>query len=419
MKEGKKGKKEKTCNPIYGKMGMILLAAFLIAACVWISDNGKELEKNENGQEILKRNGYGEGDREESLNLQVGETEESVDITVTEKEYDEEQLEEAFRQAEGELETLILGENKSLSEVRSDLNLVTEIPDKSMEVSWELDNYEIMDVQGNIKQENLTEEGVLLGLKALITYKEESVLYEFYAHIFPPKQTKTEKLVSRIKSLVSEADEETKRESALILPQEADGQKIKWSYPTDFRAIEILFLGIFAAILLYVSEKQKHTKNEKEKKYQMRMDYPQIINRLTLYMGAGMTVRTAWFKTAEEYKKKRNKTGERAAYEEMIHTMYEIQRGKTEKECYENFGGRCGIASYRKFAAILSQNLQKGSRGLAEILKSEAAEAFEERKNMARKAGEEAGTKLLVPMFIMLAVVMAIMVIPAFLSIQI
>ena len=71
---------------------------------------------------------------------------------------------------------------------------------------------------------------------------------------------------------------------------------------------------------------------------------------------------------------------------------------------------------------ICGDSLSKSAEGLqraAEILKSEAAEAFEERKNMARKAGEEAGTKLLVPMFIMLAVVMAIMVIPAFLSIQI
>ena len=52
-------------------------------------------------------------------------------------------------------------------------------------------------------------------------------------------------------------------------------------------------------------------------------------------------------------------------------------------------------------------------------VKVEAEDAFEERKNLARKAGEEAGTKLLVPMFIMLAIVMAIMVVPAFFSIQI
>ena len=351
--------------------------------------------------------------------MQVEDIEQTMEIAVGEKEYSGEQLEEIFIQAEEDLETLILGENESLSEVRSDLNLITEIPEKSIEVSWELDNYEIMDIQGSLKEENLKDEGTLLGLKALLTYKEESRIYEFYAHVFPPKKTKEEKLENQIHFLINMADKETKEEEYLTLPQEVEGKKIHWSYPLNFRAVEILFLGFLSATLFYFSEKQKRTKEEKKRKYQMKMDYPQIINRLILYMGAGMTIRTAWFKTVEEYKKKREKTGKRAAYEEMVHTMYEIQRGKTEKECYEDFGNRCGISSYKKFSVMLSQNLQKGSKGLAELLKSEAEDAFEERKNLARKAGEEAGTKLLVPMFIMLAIVMAIMVVPAFFSIQI
>ncbi len=42
--------------------------------------------------------------------------------------------------------------------------------------------------------------------------------------------------------------------------------------------------------------------------------------------------------------------------------------------------------------------------------------AFEQRKNMAKRLGEEAGTKLLFPLFLMLGVVMAMIVLPAFLS---
>ena len=132
-----------------------------------------------------------------------------------------------------------------------------------------------------------------------------------------------------------------------------------------------------------------------------------------------MPIRTAWFKIAGDYREKSVRNGIRAAYEEMVHTMYEIKRGRSERESYENFGIRCGLTCYRKFASVLSQNLKKGSKGLAKLLEAEAREAFEDRKSIAKKAGEEAGTKLLVPMFLMLAVVMAIMVIPAFLSIRI
>ena len=52
------------------------------------------------------------------------------------------------------------------------------------------------------------------------------------------------------------------------------------------------------------------------------------------------------------------------------------------------------------------------------LLDEEEREAFEERKARARKAGEEAGTKLLLPMGMMLAVVLAILVVPAGLTLN-
>ena len=70
-------------------------------------------------------------------------------------------------------------------------------------------------------------------------------------------------------------------------------------------------------------------------------------------------------------------------------------------------------------AMLLSQNLRKGSKGLTDILEREAADAFEDRKKLAKKLGEEAGTKLMIPLFMMLAIVFAIVTVPAFFSIQI
>ena len=52
------------------------------------------------------------------------------------------------------------------------------------------------------------------------------------------------------------------------------------------------------------------------------------------------------------------------------------------------------------------------------MLKTEAIQAQEEQKAHAKRAGEEAGTKLLLPMFLMLAVVLVIVIVPAFLSVQ-
>ena len=49
----------------------------------------------------------------------------------------------------------------------------------------------------------------------------------------------------------------------------------------------------------------------------------------------------------------------------------------------------------------------------------ESVQAFEDRKARAKRMGEEAGTRLLIPMFLMLAEVLIIVVVPAFLSMQI
>ena len=95
-----------------------------------------------------------------------------------------------------------------------------------------------------------------------------------------------------------------------------------------------------------------------------------------------------------------------------------MESGITEAESYERFGRRCGMQIYVKLGALLSQNLRKGAKGMNQILKTEASQAFEERKARARRLGEEAGTKLLAPMFLMLAVVLVIVIVPAFMSVQ-
>ena len=45
-------------------------------------------------------------------------------------------------------------------------------------------------------------------------------------------------------------------------------------------------------------------------------------------------------------------------------------------------------------------------------------EALEERRARARKAGEQAGTKLLFPMMLMLLVVLVVIMVPAFMSME-
>jgi hypothetical protein len=64
----------------------------------------------------------------------------------------------------------------------------------------------------------------------------------------------------------------------------------------------------------------------------------------------------------------------------------------------------------------LLQNQKKGSKDLLLLLENESVNAMERNREMVRIMGEEAGTKLLLPMGIMLCVVFIIIIIPAFMS---
>ena len=169
-----------------------------------------------------------------------------------------------------------------------------------------------------------------------------------------------------------------------------------------------------AAILAHRRWRQEDQKLEARKR-ELLLDYPEIVNKLALYMGAGMTVRNAFLKMGEDYKKQKEEK-RRYVYEEILITCHELQGGRSETEAYAHFGKRCQVQLYMKLSALLSQNIRKGSNDLLRMLRQEADNAFAERKNLAKKLGEEAGTKLLLPMMMMLCVVMVIIMIPAYFS---
>lgn len=87
--------------------------------------------------------------------METGEWKEKIKVQISEKKYAKEEIGEQLSKAAEELPAQILGENKSLDEVRSDLNLIMEIPHTGISVSWELDNYEVMNSRGVLYNEYL------------------------------------------------------------------------------------------------------------------------------------------------------------------------------------------------------------------------------------------------------------------------
>ena len=349
----------------------------------------------------LIRNPYGKGKRVEELRAALeGGGSADLAVEVSEQAYDGAGIQELFNRSTALLERKILGENQSLDRIEQDMNLVTEIPGEPVDVSWELDRYDVMNVYGELQEEALSPEGTLVNLKAVLTYQEDEIRQK------------------NLEQEIRDRDKETQTREELRLPETVDGKKVRYYPRLDIRGLVIMGMALMTGLLLLAKEKQDLLKEQQKRKEQMIRDYPEIISKLTLFLGAGMTVKRAWKKIITDYETKGKTRGERYVYEEMIRTAREMDSGVMESESYERFGRRCQVQEYMRLGALLSQNLRKGTKGLTQMLRMEAIQAFEERKARAKRLGEEAGTKLLAPMFLMLAVVLVIVIVPAFLSIQ-
>lgn len=369
----------------------------------------------------LERNRAGEGAEEVVLSLNVpGLLEQSAySVTVEEQKLTRKESEQMFLNAEKELESAILGKNESLEAISANLYLPRKLQKGAVEVACYFDPYDLVDTDGAILWENRKEDQNLVEVTAEMRCQDYRASHVFYIQLLPPKLGETEVLMKGVKESLSRENEK-KGEAYVELPAEYGGMALKWRKERENYAGFIFLFGMILMSAGYVYAKEKEEKERKAWNRQILLDYPEIVGQLSLLTGAGMTVSAAWSRIAAEYgrQKERGIISIKPGYEEMQKTWHEMQDGIGEIQAYGNFGSRCGQPQYRKLASILMQNVRKGTKGMQQLLDAEAEEAFLQRKRYAKQLGEEAGTKMLLPMGIMLLVVFAILMLPAMQNLQ-
>lgn len=392
-----------------------LLSMLCLIVGIWEQTHGEQ------GSDIyqLQRNEAGQGERTEQLYLYAENLLEaySYDIEVQERLLKETEAKEVLEKAQLELEQVIMGENSSLDEIDTDITIPKTLQNGQVTVNCTFEPYEWIEADGTVLWNQL-EENTLIKVVAQLECQELKADHEFFIQLVPRELEKEQEILAGIEKHLAAANPQ---EAYLELPREMEGVTLHWSKEEVGLHVKLLVLGITVIVAWYVYEKEKEEQQQKRKARMLKLDYPDIVSRLSLLSGAGMTMSTAWAKLAKEYQENRKKgiTEMRPGYEEMLKAWYEMQDGISEIKAYENFGNRCNQPQYRKFASILMQNVRKGTKGLQQLLDAEAAEAFLERKAYARQIGEETGTRLLLPMGIMLVLVFVILLMPAMLTLNI
>lgn len=364
-------------------------------------------------QGYLPRENYGGVDYEENLSLTMdGETRE-ITVDVLPRAYTEAEIEAILDAAEAALPAAVLG-GQDPGHVSADLTFPALLPDLPVSLSYMVDKPAILDWDGRIG-EKVPEAGAEVTVSADICFEERVRETFLKVKVFPRKLNEEERLTSLIRESIAARNDAS--DERLYLPEEIDGQEVAWAGNRTDAGRVFLGLGVVISLMMILTRLERRREAEEKRREGMLLDYPHIVGKLTLLVSAGMSLRMAFEKMGEDYRKSLAAGGaRREGFEEILRVTRDMANGIPELQSYANMGRRSPEARYKSLATLLSQNLRRGSGEMVRILEREAAEAFDERRKQARIQGEKAGTKLTFPMFILLAVVMVILMVPAFAS---
>lgn len=389
------------------KIVIPVVAVTVLIVIVLLSLSGKDKEYVTE----LKRPSIDEESKVYPLEMEVDGTKIDVEVPVEPETINEEELPEYFGRAYEILFEKVKGQNESYEEITEDLNFVKSIKEYGMKVEYELDEYDIVGMDGNIDRSAI-DAPYRTCIYVTIRYEEFAQLYVFPIVVLPEEKTEASIWNEKVQKNL------TGNGKTIDLPKEIDGRSVKFSKKKSSNAGLLLLIPLGAGVVIYCRKVYKPKKQKEERENQLKEDYSEIVSKVSLLMGAGMSGSRAFKRISRDYcmQLDSKKVTKRAAYEEVNVMVNQIDNGVSEELAYENFGRSCREHSYIKLANLMVQNIKKGSSEFNSIISNEVTNAFEERKAMARQRGEKAGTKLLLPMIMMLSIVLIIIIVPAFMS---
>lgn len=397
------------------KRRMIGLIVVGIVSALYVH-GGSQKEKRLLDGNLLVRNVWDAGNYQVDLNVKTKEWDHSFSYLVKEKAYTREEAEQLYRKFAGELPSLICGGNQTLQEVTEDLKLANAYKDYPFMVSWSSTDQDRVSSRGKVNRKGLEDEGQWVTLHALVREVDTGLEQELTLKVFlaPEKLSEEELFFRRVEESVISMDKVSAQKEIVTLPVSVEGKELTWKETKQDHSIFILLL--FGAASLFVGRAMDHDlqKADRKRLKELQKEYPEFAGRLRLYLCAGMTARNAFGRVAQDYAERTGKKKRLFLESEMKIACNQLSNGLPEAQVYQEWGARCGEMRYRRLGFLLSVQLKQGNDRLLQLLEQEADVAREDQRNRARKEGEEAGTKLLFPMILILIMVMLLVLLPAY-----
>ena len=167
-----------------------------------------------------------------------------------------------------------------------------------------------------------------------------------------------------------------------------------------------LIVGLVFAGLAYYYFGTVTAKKILKRSEELLHDFSEVVSKLALLTNAGMILREAWQEVAYG--------GEGVIYTEMQTAVNEMNNGVADVDAIYNFGTRCIIPEIKKFTSTIIQGMTKGNSELTAMMQEQSKEVWQLKKQLVRREGEKAASKLLIPICIMFVGILIMILIPIF-----
>lgn len=399
----------------YGKVGSMLVGVIIIGL-ILIAMSGLIVQKGDliDGY-VIKRDDVLGTEKSVSVEAKTNGEKKEVTIVVPRQKYSETKLKKKFQEAKEYISQTYLGLNASAEQIETSLNLVNSVPDSAVTVTWNLGNDGLVDTDGSILNQSL-EKSQHTEIMAILSYGEAEEKVVKSITIMPVKRTREELFWKEWQLQVEKNTKASETSGYLHLPKNVRGRKLRYEEKRVQSTYVLLCVICFLVFAIPIYAENSLQKKSKKREEELKISYPDFVEHFVLLIGAGLNIKGAWERIVRDYKKEKATQPEKFqyVYEEMNISLQDMDNGMSAARAYELFGKRTGLLQYMKFCTLIVQNMRKGSDDLLKLLDYEVADAFRERKENAKALGEKAGTKLLLPMMLMLVIVFVLILYAAF-----
>ncbi|HEX3032229.1 MAG TPA: type II secretion system F family protein [Bacillota bacterium] len=173
---------------------------------------------------------------------------------------------------------------------------------------------------------------------------------------------------------------------------------------------EFYLLGLVVLVLIPVQCDKSLEKQIIRRRQEILTDWPGFVNVLLLLVGAGLPFQTAFIRAAG------SKADNGPLYREVQRVVSGLQQGRPLSAQLEELSRRCRVGEITRLVACVLPVLRQGGPHLTELLTLLAREAWEKRKELAVKQGEEAGARLVFPMVMVFVAIAILVLAPALIT---